>query len=87
MRQIIITTSLIGSLAIFALTIDLFEHVVMFALFGFIPGRSEPLSANQMLAIYSFATLCATSYQLRAHLAVNAKRLLAIRASKQSTTA
>lgn len=59
MRQVVTTLSLVGSFVIFALTIDLFGQVVMFALFGFVPGRSEPLSADQMIGIYAFATLSA----------------------------
>ncbi len=65
MRQGVIIASLIGSFLVFALTIDLFDTLFMFVLFGIIPGRVEPLSANQMLLIYAVASLGTIAYALR----------------------
>ncbi len=52
MRQAITIFSLFGSFVIFALTVNLFETVVMLLLFGVLPDRSEPISANVMLSVY-----------------------------------
>ena len=68
MRQAIIWLNLTGSFIVFALTIQLFDVVVMFLLFGIIPGRIEPLSADQMLAIYGAAAAVVCLYSLRSTL-------------------
>lgn len=52
MRRSIIYTCLIGSLAIFCLTSGLIEAIVMFLLFGIVPGRVQALSAQEMMAFY-----------------------------------
>lgn len=65
MRQAIIWLNVIGMFIMFALTIDLFDALVMFLLFGILPGREEPLSANQMLSIYAAATLFVCGYAMR----------------------
>jgi hypothetical protein len=62
MRQAIIIFCHLGSLTVLAASTDLFEHFVMFVLFGFLPGREQPLSANQMLAIYGFATVAVFAF-------------------------
>jgi hypothetical protein len=68
MRQVVVWLSLTGSALVFALTIDLFDVMVMFLLFGILPGRIEPLSADQMLAIYGVATASVCLYSLRSTL-------------------
>jgi hypothetical protein len=65
MRQAVICMSLIGSFIVFALTIDLLNSIFMFLLFGILPGREEPLSANHMLAIYALATVFVFAYATR----------------------
>lgn len=65
MRQVIVSLSLIGSFMVLALTIDLFDSLVMFLLFGILPGRVDPLSANQMLGIYATASVLVGGYALR----------------------
>jgi len=65
MRQLIIAFSLTGSFALFALVTNLFDTAVMFLLFGILPGQTEPLSANQMLAIYATASVFVSLYALR----------------------
>ncbi|MDQ5932017.1 MAG: hypothetical protein QG649_102 [Patescibacteria group bacterium] len=64
MNKVVTILSIFGSFIIYALTVDLFEQLFMFVLFGFIPGRAEPLTANQMLFIYGFATIVVTTYSL-----------------------
>lgn len=65
MRQAIVAVSLLGSLTIFALSVHLFDTLVMFLLFGILPGQERQLSANQMLTIYFAATAIVTLYGLR----------------------
>lgn len=59
MRRHVIIASLAGSLAIFLQTINFFESVVMFLLFGIVPWQIDPLSPHLMLALYYllFATV------------------------------
>lgn len=52
MRNIITYLSLSGSLAIFGMVTDLPDTVLMFLLFGIVPGRTEPVSAELMLLSY-----------------------------------
>ena len=68
MRQLIIASSLIGSFLIFSMVVNLFDTLVMFLLFGILPGRSEPVSANNMLAIYTAATFVVAGYAFRSNL-------------------
>ena len=68
MRQLIIALNLLGSFILLALTIDLFDTLFMFALFGILPGQAEPLSANQMLTIYAAASIFVFIYALRAQI-------------------
>jgi hypothetical protein len=68
MRQVVVWMSLAGSAFILALTINLFDGLFMFLLFGILPGRVEPLSADQMLAIYGMATASVCVYALRSTL-------------------
>ena len=75
MRQVIIGLSLLVSFVIFALTVQLFDVLVMFLLFGILPGQARPLSANQMLAIYGGATVLVAGYALRGHIASLSARL------------
>lgn len=83
MRQAIIFLSLLGSFTVFALTVQLFDILVMFLLFGILPGQATPLSANQMLVIYSAATGFVTLYALRGSIATFLKLL---RTKSQSTS-
>lgn len=69
MRQLIIAFSLIGSFVVYAAVVDLFDTLVMFLLFGILPGRSEPISANHMLSIYTFASIAVLVYAFRVRLA------------------
>lgn len=69
MRQAIITFNLIGSFVIYALSIDLFDNLIMFLLFGIVPGKNEQLSANQMLLLYTIAAVAVTVYYARPSLA------------------
>jgi hypothetical protein len=73
MRQLIIASSTFGSLVVFALVVDLFDAAFMFLLFGVLPGHDKQLSANQMLSIYSGATVLIVGYSLRNHFATAAK--------------
>ena len=52
MKRGITYTSLFGSAIIFCLATNFIETLFMFLLFGFIPGKSEPFSAQEMLAFY-----------------------------------
>jgi ABC-type glycerol-3-phosphate transport system permease component len=52
MRRFIITSSLIGSLIIFLLTLNVPDSLVMFILFGMIPGTSTVVSAGQMQSLW-----------------------------------
>jgi len=65
MRQLIIAFSLTGSFSLCARVTNLFDTAVMFLLFGILPGQTEPLSANQMLAIYATASVFVSLYALR----------------------
>lgn len=77
MRQGVIIANLTGSFIVFALTIDLFDTLFMFVLFGIVPGRTEPLSANQMLFIYSAASIVTVAYALRGRFVAMARSLRA----------
>lgn len=65
MKNTLTIINLFGSFIIFALVTDLFDHAFMFLLFGFIPGREEPLTANQMLIIYGISAVAVFSYGIR----------------------
>ena len=52
MRRAVIYTCLIGWLVIFCLTIDFFESLTMFLLFGIVPWSHISLSAQNMLTFY-----------------------------------
>lgn len=65
MRRTLIITSLLGSLVIFALTIDLFDAIFMFVFFGVTPFRAEPIPAVQMLLVYSLTASVIIVYALR----------------------
>ena len=56
MRRAIIYTCLIGWLVIFCLTINFFESLAMFLLFGIVPWSHASLSARDMLAFYYLTT-------------------------------
>ena len=62
MRRQIIIANLTGSFAVFSLASGLFDHVLMFILFGLLPGRSEPLPASTMLVLWTFlfSGICAS---------------------------
>ncbi|MES2876334.1 MAG: hypothetical protein V4678_02565 [Patescibacteria group bacterium] len=75
MRQLFIVFSLIGSFIVFSLTINLFDTMFMFLLFGILPGRAEPLSANHMLTIYSVATTGVIGYAVHTQVIALAKLL------------
>lgn len=75
MRQVIITFSLLGSFIIFASTVQLFDVVVMFLLFGIVPGHHEPISARIMLIGYAAAAVGTMGYILRAKVPVLAQKL------------
>ena len=87
MRQLIISLNLIGSFAVFAVVTDLFEQMLMFILFGFVPGLAEPLTANQMLGIYGLATAGVTAYALRRQLSRISHLLPQTGSVKRSRTA
>lgn len=53
MRRFLIVSSLSGSLIIFAHVTALYEKVLLFVLFGILPGSETPLEANAMLVIWS----------------------------------
>ena len=65
MRQMVIGLSLLGSLLIFALTVDLFDTIVLFLLFGILPGRTAPLSPDQMLTIYAVISVFVIALSLK----------------------
>ena len=65
MRRSLITTSLVGSLTIFVLTIDLFDAIFMFVFFGIVPFNTEPIPAIQMLLVYVAAGAFVLAYALR----------------------
>lgn len=65
MRQLLTFLNLFGSFIVLALTIDLFDTMFMFLLFGVLPNRSEPLSANQMLMIYGAASVIVAGFAVR----------------------
>jgi hypothetical protein len=69
MRRLVIIASLVGSLTVFALSIDLFDALFMFIFFGVIPGRVEPLPAFEMLMVYSIAGLIVVTFALRGWIA------------------
>ncbi len=70
MRQLLTFLNLTGSFIVLALTIDLFDTMFMFLLFGILPNRSESLSANQMLIIYGTASAIVAGFALRSSLMV-----------------
>jgi hypothetical protein len=53
MRRTIITLSLGGWAIIFLITSHLLENLMMFVLFGFIPGTSISLSASDMQGLWA----------------------------------
>jgi hypothetical protein len=65
MRQATIVLSLAGSFMLYALTVNLFDTIFMFVLFGILPSRTEPLSADQMLAINGTATMIVLAFMSR----------------------
>ncbi len=65
MRQLLTYLNIFGSFIVLALTIDLFDTMFMFLLFGVLPNRSEPLSANQMLMIYGAASVIVAGFAVR----------------------
>lgn len=65
MRQVIVVSSLIGSFMVYAAAIDLPSNLVMFLLFGIVPGSERVVPASQMLAAYSTATILVAGYSLR----------------------
>ncbi len=67
MKRSITYASLFGSVIIFCLATNFIETLFMFLLFGFIPGRSEPFSAQEMLAFYTsvLALIAITSLHKR----------------------
>ena len=73
MREFIISASLIGSLLIYALVINVSEMLIMFTLFGIVPGSEKVLTPLQMqqvwltiaiLAVVSFAAPRLRNYRL-----------------------
>lgn len=52
MREFIISASLVGSLIIFAFVIKVPENLLMFVLFGIIPGTSKVLSPLEMQQVW-----------------------------------
>lgn len=52
MKAAITYACLLGSLVIFCLAVNIFETLVMFLLFGVVPGQTTPLAAQDMLAFY-----------------------------------
>lgn len=62
MRQVLISASLTGSFVVYALTINLFDSLLMFLLFGILPDGTEQLTPNQMLMMYLMIALGITSY-------------------------
>lgn len=53
MRRTVIQGCLIGWLVIFGISINLFETVILFLLFGIVPWETAPLSAQFMLTFYT----------------------------------
>lgn len=53
MQRLIIGFSLTGSLIIFGLSSGLFENALMFVLFGIVPGASESVAPNIMMAFWA----------------------------------
>ena len=56
MRRAVIYSCLIGWLVIFFLSINFFESLTMFLLFGVLPWSQASLSAQSMLAFYYSAS-------------------------------
>jgi hypothetical protein len=65
MRESLIISSIVGSFIIFCLSIDFFDALIMFVLFGVLPGQVSPLSASSMLVIYTSAATVVGMYALR----------------------
>ena len=82
MRNIITYLSLSGSALIFCLVTDLFDTMLMFLLFGVVPGRAEPVSAELMLV--SYATLIALMTFSRFTKRVSVQQILAKRRPAQA---
>ncbi len=68
MRRAVIYSCLIGWLVIFCLTINLFESVTMFLLFGVVPWSQAALSAQSMLVFYYTTALAIVVITLRKQL-------------------
>lgn len=68
MRRLLIIASLAGSITIFALSIDLFDSLFMFVLFGVVPFKAQPIPATEMMLIYSLAGLAVLTYAFRGSL-------------------
>ncbi len=68
MRRAVIYSCLIGWLVIFCLTINLFESVTMFLLFGVVPWSQAALSAQSMLVFYYTIALAIVVISLRKQL-------------------
>lgn len=85
MRQAVIYVSLCGSLILYMLTINLFESMLLFVLFGLMPGSEQQLSAAQMLTIHGVIGSALASYVARRHIR-NAARALSTSRLKPQTS-
>ncbi len=68
MKRNIIYACLAGSFVIFCLAADIPETIVMFLLFGIIPGQAVSLSPQEMLAFYSIILTVALIRPLHRHI-------------------
>lgn len=84
MRRAITMINLIGSFIVFGLTIGLFDTLVMFLLFGLIPGRDVALSATQMLTFYGVLVACIAAVSMRGSVNAIAQ---AFKSQRRSTSA
>lgn len=87
MRQAIITLCLFGSFIVFALTVNLFDTLVMFILFGILPNDTTRVSPDQMLLIHGGSALVITLYALRRSVRTGAKLVVRAFARKTAQTA
>lgn len=69
MKQKITYACLIGSFIIICLASNIVETLVMFLLFGYLPGQTSPFSPQEMLAFYS--TICALLFIRPLHKRIN----------------
>lgn len=68
MKRTITYINLFGSLLIFCFATNIFDSIFMFLFFGIVPGRVDPISAQEMLAFYFSVSMILVTVILRKRL-------------------